>query len=123
MNSSEIEAATRFFVYLHKRPDGSVFYVGKGSKARANEFAPSRRTAHHRNVVAKHGREDMLKRWLATEPGKAHIARIVALRLAKATYKWLVCAQCGFAFDTKSNRAKCCSELCQQRLRRANGGR
>lgn len=49
----------KFCVYLHKRPDGSVFYVGKGLRSRAYDFAPSRRSMWHRNVVAKYGRENI----------------------------------------------------------------
>lgn len=45
----------KFCVYLHKRPDGSVFYIGKGTYYRAHDFSQRRRTLHHRNVTAKHG--------------------------------------------------------------------
>lgn len=48
-----------FVVYLHKRPCGSVFYVGKGLRRRAYDFAPSRRTDWHKNIVAKYGRESI----------------------------------------------------------------
>lgn len=44
-----------FYVYTHARPDGSVFYVGKGRGRRAWDFSPSRRSRHHRNIVEKHG--------------------------------------------------------------------
>lgn len=44
-----------FYVYTHARPDGSVFYVGKGRGRRAWDFSPTRRTAHHRNIVEKYG--------------------------------------------------------------------
>lgn len=46
-------------VYLHSRPDGEVFYVGKGRRRRAHDFAPSRRTLHHANIVKKHGRANI----------------------------------------------------------------
>lgn len=46
-------------VYLHKRPDGSVFYIGKGRLHRAYDFAASRRTLWHRNIVAKYGRKSI----------------------------------------------------------------
>lgn len=49
-------ATAKWCVYLHSRPDGSVFYVGKGLRRRAFDFAPSRRTLHHKNIVQKHGR-------------------------------------------------------------------
>lgn len=53
-------ANAKYCVYLHKRPDQSVFYVGKGTKHRAFEFSPSRRTPHHSNIVAKYGRENIV---------------------------------------------------------------
>jgi hypothetical protein len=64
MNPSEVDhgklsAGFCFCVYLHKRPDGSLFYVGKGLKSRATCFAPSRRTKWHASVVAKYGRENI----------------------------------------------------------------
>jgi hypothetical protein len=64
-----------------------------------------------------------LKEWCATDAGKEHIAKIVAARLAKRTYRTVSCACCGAAFETMSFRAKCCGKVCQQRLRRANGGK
>lgn len=47
-----------FYAYVHARPDGSVFYVGKGSEKRARKFAG--RNPHHRNIVAKHGKKNIL---------------------------------------------------------------
>ena len=49
-----------FYVYTHARPDGSVFYVGKGHGRRAWDLAPSRRSRHHRNIVNKHGLQAIL---------------------------------------------------------------
>lgn len=51
---------TGFYVYTHARPDGSVFYVGKGRGRRARDFSPSRRTLHHRNIVEKYGLDAIL---------------------------------------------------------------
>lgn len=50
---------TDFCVYIHRRPDGTPFYVGKGRPRRAFDFAPSRRTGHHKNIVAKYGRDNI----------------------------------------------------------------
>ena len=41
-----------FYVYLHKKPDGTVFYVGKGSRSRA--WRKDNRNLHWQHVVAKH---------------------------------------------------------------------
>jgi hypothetical protein len=43
-----------FYVYLHCRPDGTPFYVGKGRGRRAFELE-YRRNPHHRNIIAKYG--------------------------------------------------------------------
>ncbi len=47
-----------FYVYMHCRPDGSVFYVGKGCGKRARDFA-SRSQKHH-EIVAQFGRKNIL---------------------------------------------------------------
>jgi len=43
----------KFYVYIHKRPDESVFYVGKGSGNRA--WTKSCRNNHWHHIVEKHG--------------------------------------------------------------------
>ncbi len=45
--------------YLHCRPDGTPFYVGKGTIKRMCDM--STRNPHHKNVTAKHGRVNILK--------------------------------------------------------------
>jgi len=47
-----------FYIYLHSKPDGTPFYVGKGSGTRSSNFKCNR-NRHHRNVVAKYGRENI----------------------------------------------------------------
>jgi len=51
-----------FYAYVHARPSTSsmsgIFYVGKGRGARHRDF--SHRTQFHKNIVAKHGAENIL---------------------------------------------------------------
>jgi len=48
------------FAYVHARPDGTVFYVGKGTRQRAFEMSAGRRSNHHQRIVSKHGKENIL---------------------------------------------------------------
>lgn len=50
-------SGAKFYTYLHCKPDGTPFYVGKGRGNRALKF--SERSAHHKSVVAKYGRESI----------------------------------------------------------------
>lgn len=42
-----------FYVYIHKKPNGEVFYVGKGTKGRA--WNRHSRNAHWNNIYKKYG--------------------------------------------------------------------
>ena len=46
------------FAYVHCRPDGSVFYVGKGAYRRVKNLRE--RNEYHKRVVAKYGKENIL---------------------------------------------------------------
>lgn len=48
-----------FYVYLHCRPDGTPFYVGKGHGRRAYNMQ-YRRNPHHLNIIAKYGAENII---------------------------------------------------------------
>lgn len=47
-----------FGTYIHARPGGEAFYVGKGSQSRAFNLNP--RNPHHGNIVAKYGKENIV---------------------------------------------------------------
>ena len=46
------------FAYIHCKPTGVPFYVGKGALRRAKYLGE--RNQHHQNVVAKYGKENIL---------------------------------------------------------------
>jgi len=47
-----------FYTYLHCKPDGTPFYVGKGVDRRA--YSKKDRNRYHKNVTAKYGWESVL---------------------------------------------------------------
>jgi hypothetical protein len=47
-----------FYTYLHAKPDGGIFYVGKGRGKRSREFVNAR-SLHHQNIVAECGAENI----------------------------------------------------------------
>ena len=54
------EIKSKYYCYLHKRKDGRIFYVGKGTYERAIDLCPSTRNTWHANIVAKEGRENII---------------------------------------------------------------
>jgi len=44
-----------YYGYLHARPDGSIFYVGKGKGRRAWDFSPKHRSPRHREIMREYG--------------------------------------------------------------------
>jgi predicted GIY-YIG superfamily endonuclease len=51
--------------YTHAHPDGSVFYVGKGTEKRARLLKG--RNQHHANIVRKYGVENIIVGWVECE--------------------------------------------------------
>jgi len=50
----------QFYTYIHCKPDGTPFYVGKGhdgARKRSHHFGG--RNTHHKNIVAKYGKENI----------------------------------------------------------------
>jgi hypothetical protein len=50
--------AADFYAYIHCKPDGSPFYVGKGKGARC--YRLKRDNPYHQRVVAKYGQQNIL---------------------------------------------------------------
>ena len=48
-----------FYVYLHCKPDGTPFYVGKGCGKRSRQFS-SKRNQFYKNIVKKYGKENVV---------------------------------------------------------------
>ena len=48
-----------FGAYVHCKPDGIPFYVGKGRVERAKRLDASHHNVHHARVVTKYGRENI----------------------------------------------------------------
>lgn len=61
-----------FYTYAHTKPDGSIFYIGKGSKRRA--WKTHRRNNHWKSVVEKHGNfgVEILANWKTEEEAFDH---------------------------------------------------
>ena len=45
------------YAYIHCKPDGTPFYVGKGALRRVKYFGE--RNPHHQNIVKKYGKENI----------------------------------------------------------------
>lgn len=48
------------YAYIHCKPDGTPFYVGKGTLKRANNLHHRHRNAYHGKTVSKYGKEHIL---------------------------------------------------------------
>ncbi len=63
---------TLYYTYSHAKPDGSVFYIGKGVGKRAHGF--SSRNRYWKRVVAKHGKPivEILANWQTEQEAFEH---------------------------------------------------
>ena len=66
------------YTYAHYRPDGSVFYIGKGCGDRA--YRTGHRNPHWHRTIAKHGPHtvEILARWATHEEALAHEVFLIA---------------------------------------------
>lgn len=49
--------SVQFYIYTHARPDGRIFYVGKGHGNRCAKMTG--RNSHHQNMINKYGKENI----------------------------------------------------------------
>lgn len=82
----------KFGVYVHLKPDGTVFYVGKGGEDRAKVLIRNNRG--HKAIVEKYGKENIQIRWfpcrsethaLRREVELIDLLRLAGVRLVNAT--------------------------------------
>ena len=56
-----------FYTYVHSKPQGSIFYVGKGTKGRAWDLSDKKRNVHWQRTVRKYGCEVQILSYWKTE--------------------------------------------------------
>jgi ribosomal protein S27E len=93
--SGVLHSEKQFYAYIHVKPTGVPFYVGKGHGTRAHKF--SIRNPHHKNVVAKYGRSNIL-------------------------VKKIECSNEQIAFDLEAGLIKCLKNMGCILVNRTNGG-
>jgi len=66
-----------FYTYAHTKPDGTIFYIGKGTGNRA--WKKSNRNRHWSNIVNKHGRfeVEILANWSTEQEAFEHEALLI----------------------------------------------
>ena len=67
----------QFFVYVHHKPNGDPFYVGKGLFKRAYNLKP--RNPHHKNALLKYGTDNIAINLFPSESEKAAFRQEVEL--------------------------------------------
>lgn len=67
-----------FFTYAHYKPEGGLFYIGKGKRRRA--YAMDSRNSHWQNIVNKHGKPhvELLAHWDTEQEAFEHEKVLIA---------------------------------------------
>ena len=66
------------YTYAHYKPDGSIFYIGKGSGDRA--YRTNHRNRYWKHIVAKHGSYtvNILAKWKTHEEALSHEVLLIS---------------------------------------------
>lgn len=75
------------YAYIHCKPDGTPFYVGKGTLRRARYLGE--RNPHHKAIVSKYGTDNILKGWIECTDDK--IALTLEVGIIKCMRRMGVC--------------------------------
>ncbi|MEA9567140.1 NUMOD3 domain-containing DNA-binding protein [Polynucleobacter sp. AP-Nickl1-40-C4] len=68
-----------FYTYAHKKPDGSIFYIGQGSAKYDRAHSTKGRNKYWHNVVNKYGYEvEILAYWNTSEEAKKHEVELIS---------------------------------------------
>ena len=69
---------TKFYTYAHYKPNGGVFYIGKGNGKRAHSF--SGRNVHWKRIVKKYGKPniEILANWDTEQEAFEHEKILIA---------------------------------------------
>lgn len=86
-----------FGAYVHARPDGRIFYIGKGKEYRARSLDPHQRNAHHGNIVRKYGKDNI-------------------------SIGFIPCSSEALAFELEKGLIKCTKRMGLQLTNRTDGG-
>jgi len=104
-----------FYVYIHCKPDGTPFYIGKGCGGRSRNF--SNRNAHYRNIIKKYGRKNIQVLVIPCDSEATAYAREIELIRAFRTF--------GFELANKTSGGEGCSadEATRKRLSELKKGK
>ena len=64
---------SNFYTYAHTKPDGSIFYIGQGTKSHNRAYHKSGRNKYWHNIVNKYGFDvQILAEWKTSQEAKDH---------------------------------------------------
>lgn len=106
-----------YYVYLHRKAsDGSIFYVGKGKNDRAKTV--TKRSAHWRNTVSKHGLKVEIRFCSLTERQAIYLEKKMIQKIGLENLVNITPGGEGtsipWALETKEKRLKAIRDACRK---------